>query len=114
MLSGLSPELDLDEKQIRQLVLNLTRNGIEAMSQRGELTVKTRLKRDGVILSVRDRGKGIAPEALARLGTPLFTTKEKGTGLGLAICYRIAESHNAKIQIKTGPRGTTLTVLFMK
>jgi two-component system, sporulation sensor kinase E len=106
------PDLNLDEKEIRQLVLNLVRNGIEAMSKHGELTIKTRRKRDRVVLTIKDRGMGIPPEVLKKLGTPFLTTKEKGTGLGLPICYRIAESHNAKIEIKTGKKGTTFMVSF--
>lgn len=106
------PELELDDKQIRQLVLNLVRNGIEAMARYGELKIKTRRKRGGVILIVKDRGEGILPDVLEKLGTPFFTTKEKGTGLGLPICYRIAESHNANIQVKTSPGGTIFMVHF--
>jgi two-component system, sporulation sensor kinase E len=106
------PEINLDSKQIRQVVLNLVRNGIEAMSRYGELTIRTRLKRNRVVLSIKDRGNGIAPEVLENLGKPFFTTKEKGTGLGLPVCYRIAESHNAKIEIKTGRRGTIFMVSF--
>jgi signal transduction histidine kinase len=107
-----TPEINLDEKQIRQLVLNLVRNGIEAMPRHGELTIKTRLKGNGVVLSIKDRGSGIPPGVLEKLGTPFLTTKEKGTGLGLPVCYRIAESHNARIEIKTGKRGTTFMVSF--
>jgi signal transduction histidine kinase len=106
------PDLNLDEKEIRQLVLNLVRNGIEAMSKHGELAIKTRRKRDRVVLTIKDRGMGIPPEVLKKLGTPFLTTKEKGTGLGLPISYRIAESHNAKIEIKTGKKGTTFMVSF--
>jgi signal transduction histidine kinase len=102
-----TPEINLDGKQIRQLVLNLVQNGIEAMSRHGELTIKTRIKGNRVVLSIKDRGNGIPPDVLEKLGKPFFTTKEKGTGLGLSICYRIAENHNAKIEIKTGKRGTT-------
>jgi PAS domain S-box-containing protein len=105
-------ELDLDEKQIKQMILNLVRNGIEAMPGRGELTIRTRPKRDRIVLSIKDRGNGIPPEVLEKLGKPFVTTKEKGTGLGLPVCYRIAESHNAKIEIKTGKRGTTIMVSF--
>jgi len=107
-----TPEINLDSKQIRQVVLNLVRNGIEAMSRYGELTIKTRLKGNRVVLSIKDRGNGIPPEALEKLGKPFFTTKENGTGLGLPVCYRIVESHNARIEIKTGKRGTTFMVSF--
>ncbi len=106
------PDLNMDEKQIRQLVLNLVRNGIEAMSRHGELTIKTSRKKDRVVLSIKDQGNGIPSEALEKLGTPFLTTKERGTGLGLPVCYRIAESHNARIEIKTGKRGTTFIVSF--
>jgi signal transduction histidine kinase len=106
------PDLNMDERQIRQLVLNLVRNGIEAMSRQGELTIKTSRKKDWVVLSIKDQGNGIPPEVLEKLGTPFFTTKEKGTGLGLPVCYRIAERHNARVEIKTGKRGTTFMVSF--
>jgi signal transduction histidine kinase len=107
------PDVNLDEKEIRQVILNLVRNGIEAMPQLyGELTIKTFRKQDRVVLSIQDRGTGIPPDVLEKLGTPFFTTKDTGTGLGLSICYRIAESHNAKIDIKTGKLGTTFMVSF--
>jgi PAS domain S-box-containing protein len=106
------PDLNLDEKEIRQVVLNLVRNGVESMPQGGELTIKTSKKKDRVILSIKDQGNGIPPGVLEKLGTPFFTTKDTGTGLGLSICYRIAESHNARIEVKTGKRGTTFTVSF--
>ncbi len=92
-----TPEINLDEQQIRQLILNLVRNGIEAMSMHGELTIKTCMKKNRVVLSIKDQGNGIPPDVLEKLGTPFFTTKEQGTGLGLPVCYRIAESHNARI-----------------
>jgi signal transduction histidine kinase len=82
------------------------------MPRHGELTIKTSMKKNRVVLSIKDRGNGIPPDVLEKLGTPFFTTKEKGTGLGLPVCYRIAESHNARIEIKTGKRGTTFMVSF--
>jgi PAS domain S-box-containing protein len=106
------PEINLDEKQIRQLVLNLVRNGIEAMSKHGELTIQTSLRGTRVVLRIADQGNGIPPEVMEKLGKPFVTTKEKGTGLGLPICYRIAQSHDARIQIRTGKKGTTVIVSF--
>lgn len=106
------PDLLLDEKEIRQLILNLVLNGLEAMENRGVLTISTVTGENEVVLSVRDQGKGIDPETLEKLGTPFFTTKEKGTGLGLAICYSIAARHNAIIDIQTGPQGTNFLVRF--
>jgi len=106
------PSILLDEKEIRQLILNLVRNGLEAMSPGGSLSIKTYSDGTGVIMSVEDQGEGIMPEHLSKIGTPFFTTKENGTGLGLAVCYSIAARHNASIKVDTGPNGTTFSVVF--
>jgi len=82
------------------------------MKEQGCLTIRTFADHEKVVLSVQDEGCGIQIEDLAKLGTPFFTTKESGTGLGLAICYRIAASHNASIDVNTGPHGTTFSVRF--
>ena len=104
--------LNLDEKEIRQLILNLFRNGMEAMQPGRRLTIKTCMDSGQLVLSVQDQGTGIEPEVLEKLGTPFFTTKEKGTGLGLAVCYSIAARHNATINVKTGAEGSTFFVRF--
>ncbi|MDD4237902.1 MAG: PAS domain S-box protein [Desulfotomaculaceae bacterium] len=106
------PKIALDDKEIRQLILNLVRNGFEAMSPGGKMKIKTFRDESFVVLAVRDPGKGIKPDVLEKLGTPFFTTKDNGTGLGLAMCYSIAARHNAKIQVETGPEGTTFLVKF--
>ncbi len=106
------PELPLDEKEIRQLLLNFARNGLEAMRPGKMLTIKTAADDSTVILAVQNEGPEIPPEIMEKLGIPFFTTKENGTGLGLAICYSIANRHRAKIHIDTGPRGTTFSVVF--
>lgn len=107
------PDLPVDEKEIRQLILNLTRNGLEAMNPGGCLVIKTFVESDDtVVLSVRDQGTGIDSRVMDRLGTPFFTTKEHGTGLGLAVCYSIAARHNARIEVDSGPKGSTFSVKF--
>ncbi|MBP2642588.1 MAG: sasA 14 [Firmicutes bacterium] len=106
------PELLLDENEIRQLLLNLVRNGIEAMPNGGNLTIGTFTDDSSVILSVSDQGMGIPPHVLDKIGTPFITTKNKGTGLGLPICYQIAHRHNATIKIDTSNQGTTFLVYF--
>ncbi len=111
-IPGEIPNLKLNGKEISQLVLNLIRNGLEAMKERGFLTIKSYVKEDKVVLAIEDEGCGIPLENLNKLGTPFFTTKDNGTGLGLATCYRIAESHNAKIHIDSTPRGTTFSITF--
>ncbi len=109
---GQIPDLMLDEKEIRQMLLNLARNGLEAMNDGGTLTIRTYLESSNVVLAVTDEGTGIPQQVLSKIGTPFFTTKDQGTGLGVAICYSIAARHNASINIKTGPGGTTFYVKF--
>ncbi|KAF1084766.1 Sporulation kinase E [Sporotomaculum syntrophicum] len=106
------PDLYLDEEEIRQLILNLVRNGLDEMSSKGTLTISTYTDNNEVVLAVRDEGKGISPDVLQKLGTPFFTTKDNGTGLGLAICYSIADRHNATIQVETSPCGSTFFIHF--
>ncbi|OPX88092.1 MAG: Sporulation kinase E [Pelotomaculum sp. PtaB.Bin104] len=102
----------INKNECHQLILNLVRNGIEAMESGGVITIKTYQEGNYVVLAVQDQGKGIAPEVLEKIGIPFFTTKDSGTGLGLATCYSIAERHNAKIDIETSPLGTTFLVRF--
>lgn len=106
------PELLLDENEIRQLLLNLIRNGIEAMTTSGNIIIRTFSENNKVVLAISDQGPGIPPEVLDKLGTPFVTTKDNGTGLGLPICYQIAKRHNANIKIDTGDSGTTFFVYF--
>ncbi|MDR3542069.1 MAG: ATP-binding protein [Desulfosporosinus sp.] len=107
-------EIPLDKKEIHQLILNLVLNGSQAMSPGGTMKIRTFMVNEEIVLAVQDDGKGIAEEVLGKIGTPFFTTKENGTGLGLAVCYSIAARHNAKIDIETGPTGTTFLVRFKK
>jgi len=106
------PDLLLDTKEIRQLILNLVNNGMESMPSTGGVTIRTFIEKEKVVLAVQDQGHGIDSELLDMLGTPFFTTKDQGTGLGLAVCYRIAARHNAKIDIDTSSTGTTFYVRF--
>jgi PAS domain S-box-containing protein len=106
------PVVYYDDKEIRQLILNLVRNGMDAMDSGGVITIKTYAEIDKVVLAVEDTGSGIPKEIMNKLGTPFVTTKESGTGLGLSICYRIAERHGAKIEFKSSSKGTTFFVKF--
>lgn len=106
------PRLLLDEKEIRQLILNLVRNGLEAMPIEGTITIQTFIDETTVVLAIQDEGTGMSPDIVEKLGTPFFTTKDQGTGLGLAICYNIAHRHNATIEPQVRPTGTTFLVRF--
>ena len=105
-------ELVLCEAEITRLILNMVRNGLEAMPASGTLTIKTFTDGSGVVLSIRDQGPGIDPDILGKLGIPFITTKEQATGLGLAVCCGIAARHNATIDVDTGTSGTTFFVRF--
>ncbi|MDD4803409.1 MAG: PAS domain S-box protein, partial [Syntrophomonas sp.] len=102
----------IDKGEIRQLLLNLARNAIEAMPSGGTLTVLTFEDESGITLVVRDEGGGIPPEIAAKIWTPFVTTKEDGTGLGIPVCRSIAERHNATITFDTSPEGTSFKVTF--
>lgn len=106
------PNILLNEKEIRQLIINLVRNAIEASPSMRCIIVSTYVSDDEVVLAVKDEGTGIPPEIYDKLGTPFVTTKDSGTGLGVSICYSIAHKHNAKIDVDTGSNGTTFYVRF--
>lgn len=111
-VQGEIPNLNLNGNEISQLVLNLVRNGLEAIEEHGSLTINSSVEDNKVVLAIMDEGCGIPPENLNKIGTPFFTTKDNGTGLGLATCYKITESHNAKIKINSSSSGTTFCILF--
>ncbi len=110
--TGDVPELFINEKEIRQLVINLVRNGIEAMSPGNTLTISTYVEGKDVVLSVKDQGEGISSENWDKIGESFFTTKNYGTGIGLPVCHRIAHKHNAQISFTSNPDGTTFYVKF--
>jgi signal transduction histidine kinase len=106
------PSICYDDSEIRQLILNLARNGMEAMDSGGILTIKTYLEKDKVVLVIQDTGTGISKHIQENIGTPFQTTKDNGTGIGLSVCYRIAQRHNAEMDFVTGNNGTTFFIRF--
>jgi signal transduction histidine kinase len=110
----------LDVPHVKQAVLNLMLNAMQAMAEsRGpkELILKTHRgqdesKRPVVVLHVIDTGPGVPPEHRARLFQPYFTTKSGGTGLGLPTARRLIESHGGTIDVHTDGRGTDFVVTF--
>lgn len=110
---SLVDDIVLDENEIKQMLINLCRNSIEAMPNGGSLLIKTYCDMHQTVLEIKDEGEGIPPKVLENLGKPFLTTKDTGTGLGMAICYTIAKRHDATLKIKeTGPNGTTIHVSF--
>lgn len=106
------PEIIADGKEIRQLVINLVKNGLESMPAGKRLIINTYMEGETVVLSVQDEGAGINKVVLDQIGTPFVTTKESRTGLGLPVCYSIAKRNQADIDIETGNSGTTFYVRF--
>jgi two-component system, NtrC family, sensor kinase len=110
------PPIAADEHQLRQALLNLMRNGVEAMRQGGCLTLRARHVADAgdgrtVELAISDTGEGIEPDHLQKIFDPFFSTKEGGTGLGLALTQQIIVEHGGKIEVQSERgRGTTFTV----
>jgi two-component system, NtrC family, sensor histidine kinase HydH len=93
------PPLKADREYLRQTLLNLILNGLQAMPEGGTLTMEAKTSNGNFLISVTDTGIGIAPENRTRIFEPYFTTKAKGSGLGLAIARRIIEAHGGKITV---------------
>jgi len=105
------PEILLDNKQIKQVIINLLSNSIQAMPDGGELTIKTCLKPEEVEIKITDTGKGIEPKDLERIFTPFFTTKARGVGLGLSIVSNIVQKHGGFVEVDSVlDEGTRFTV----
>lgn len=119
---GLSIQLQLDERlplifgdesQLKQVVLNLLVNALDAIQGRGIITICTFHSNNMVCLSVEDTGCGIAPEHLDKLFEPFFTTKGvgKGIGIGLSTCYNIVQEHGGEISVSSElGKGSTFSV----
>ena len=104
-----------DKNQICQVVINLIMNAVDAMEEKGVLTLATAKNEDAgtAVLTVTDTGGGIPQENLSKIFDPFFTTKDlgKGTGLGLSMAYGVMEENQGLIYVKeTGPDGTSFAL----
>ncbi len=105
------PEVEIDTDQIRQVLVNLITNAIQAMPEGGKLTIETKEKDNSLEMEVADTGCGIPQEAIGKVFDPLFTTRAKGIGLGLAVCKAIIERHEGHIEVESSMgKGTTFTI----
>lgn len=104
------PILLMDREQMKQAMLNLLLNAVQAMPQGGQLTLEGKNSEDGqwIQLSFQDTGAGIPDEYMDKLFDPFFTTKEGGMGLGLSIACRIIDQHHGKIDVESSPGVGTL------
>ncbi len=97
------PPIECYLAELNQVIFNLLRNGLDAVGERGTVTIRTRTTEDGLEVSVEDDGSGVEPEARLRLFEPFFTTKgTSGTGLGLSICHQIVSRHGGTLELDEG------------
>lgn len=105
------PLAKMDSAQIKQALVNIIKNAMQAMNRDGELTMQTGATPESVWVSVTDTGCGIPEDQLGRIFAPFFTTKKKGSGLGLMIVQRIIREHGGRIDLESLPgKGTTFRV----
>jgi two-component system, NtrC family, sensor histidine kinase HydH len=101
-------EIECDPEQIKQLLLNLILNAVQATGEGGHITIRSFFSGNTLAMEVSDNGCGIAPEEREKIFDPFFTTKENGTGLGLAIAANIAAQHGGTLACRPNPdRGVT-------
>src|SRR5690625_4853394 len=114
-------KVDLEEElqvycnssQIKQVLINLIKNGAEAMQKTGKITIQSRKLNENVAIDITDEGQGVPDEIVKDLNSPFFTTKQEGTGLGLVITQHILEMHKGELKVNTKhDKGTTFTIIL--
>lgn len=93
--------VNIDEKQIQEVIINLMGNAFEAMPDGGKIILTTTIQNEQVQIDVADTGSGISEADLNRIFDPFFTTKEEGTGLGLSVCYGTIQAHNGELRYES-------------
>ncbi|MCZ8511412.1 PAS domain-containing protein [Paenibacillus filicis] len=108
------PMVNCVENQLKQVFINVVKNGVEAMASGGKMVIRAVRTEEGMLkISFTDNGSGIPAQTLAKLGEPFFTTKNKGTGLGLMVSYKIIENHQGKMTINSKEgAGTTVNIVL--
>jgi signal transduction histidine kinase len=110
-----APFVHTDPAQLQQVILNLSKNAIDAMTstprERRRLNVGTRIERDSLVLSIEDTGSGVLPQYRDRVFEAFFTSKPEGMGLGLAICRTIVERYEGRLILaKSSPQGSAFEI----
>jgi len=105
------PAMMLDTDKMRRVFVNIIQNAVDAMPNGGTLTIASTRSGDNVRITFRDTGEGMTEKTLAKLWSPLFTTKAKGMGFGLPIAKRLVEEHGGSIAVESKPsKGSTFTL----
>ncbi len=108
------PPVRFDPVHLRQVILNIAKNGIEAMPQGGTLTVVSGREAGRIFVQISDTGEGIPSEVREKIFQPFFSTKPKGSGLGLAISQKIMEAHQGSITLESEPQHGTRVTCYLK
>lgn len=110
--------VEIDVKQIKQVLLNMTKNALDAIEEakdgrKGKIEMSACKEGVHAVISIRDNGKGMDRQTLGRLFDPFFTTKLEGTGLGLSVCYRIITNHGGSVQVESQPNEGTEFKIYL-
>lgn len=111
------PKIKCDYNQIKQVIINIVLNAVEAMSnsEKKILNIRTYFDKQYVYIRIEDSGTGIGKSQIKDIFNPFFTTKENGTGIGLSICNSIVKNHNGKIKVTSEiNKGTEFTIFLPK
>ncbi len=105
------PQVEADPNQIKQVLLNLIKNSLEAMDSGGQIILASGTAPHQIWFSIQDTGAGMSAEVLEKIFNPFFTTKEEGTGLGLSVIHKIITDHQGTIGVESAPgKGTKFLV----
>jgi two-component system sporulation sensor kinase B len=105
--------MDTDKNQLKQVLVNIIKNAIEATQQDGRVFIKLLVSNNETMIIIKDNGKGMSKEQLERIGTLFYSTKDKGTGLGTTVSLRIIETMNGKVSYASElGKGTEVKVVF--
>jgi len=107
------PLIEMDPERLTQALINIMKNGLQAMEKEGTLRIEAKSLREGVEVTISDSGSGIPPDQTDKIFDYYYTTKEKGVGLGLPIAHRIIEAHGGQLKIESQVgSGTKVTVML--
>ena len=102
-----------DYNRLSQVLINIIKNSIEAIDNKGKISIDSKIKNNKYYLTIKDNGCGMDKEVLSKLKEPFFTTKKRGSGLGCCLIHEIIEAHNAKINYTSEyNKGTTVNLVF--
>jgi signal transduction histidine kinase len=99
-----------DSYKMQRVFSNMIQNSIQAIENKGTITIAVSEKSDDIKITIKDTGPGIPDELMPKIFEPLFTTKKRGTGLGLTICKKIIDDHNGSIAVANDPTTFTITI----